>query len=308
LVILAVLTRQLIWPVLPRERGGIVRESLRSMLAESWPLMASLLLQALFPGINALLLQYFHDDVAVGWYGAGRKWVDALNIVPAFFTIAVFPVVSRLAAEDRASLLRSYRLSVKLLTMVALLTVVLVTLLATGLVGLLSGRGFLPQGAQILQILIWSIVCGWLNSLTNYVLIALHRQRYVLAASGARVFFTIAANLLFVRTFGYIASAWILVSGELLLALLFHVDLRRQLGAFRWPQTLGRTVLAGLVTAAAVWAMASFNLPLALLTSVLLYPAALGLLRAVTGEEWELLSPLLPARWRRVASLHSRQL
>jgi hypothetical protein len=38
-----------------------------------------------------------------------------------------------------------------------------------------------------LRILIWSILFGWINSLTKYVLMALDRQRQVMLASGARV-------------------------------------------------------------------------------------------------------------------------
>ncbi len=298
LAILAVLARRLIWAKLPRTRGKVARPLLRRMLTESWPLMAALLLQLLFPGVNALLLQYFHGDAAVGWYGAGRKWVDALNIVPAFFTMAVFPVVSRLAAEDRKGLLRSYRLSVKLLTLVALPTAVLVTLLAPGLVGLLSGREFLPQGARVLQVLIWSILFGWVNSLTNYVLIALDRQRYVLVASGGRVIFTVAANLLLVPALGYVASAWILVGGELLLVALFGADLRRQVGPLAWGRTLGRVLLAGLAMGAVVLLMAPVSRPLALLVGLTVYPAAVALLQVLTVEERALLVPLLPARLR----------
>ena len=303
LAILVMLANRFIWPALPRghreARGWWLSatQAMPPMLAESWPLMMSLLLQALFPGVNALLLQYFHSDIAVGWYGAGRKWVDALNIVPAFFTIAVFPVVSRLATEDRAGLGRSYRLAVKLLVMVAFPVAMLVTLLATPLVGVLSGPQFLPQGAQILRILIWSTLFGWVNSLTNYVLIALDRQRYVLIASAGRVIFTIGVNLLFVGPFGYIASAWILVGGELLLVILFHIEIRRRLGAFDWGFLTG-PLAAGLVMAVVGWAVARFHVSLALAASMVAYLGALILFRAFTPQEWALLSSLLPARLR----------
>ncbi|MBL7062907.1 MAG: oligosaccharide flippase family protein [Anaerolineae bacterium] len=301
LAILALLARRLIWAGLPRARGRVVWHLQRTMLSESWPLMASLLLQALFTGLNGVLLQFLQGDAVVGWYDAARKWLDALNIIPSVFTFAVFPVMSRQAAQDRSGLQRSYRLSVKMLTIVALPAAVLVTLLATVLVGLLSGGKFLPHGAVVLRLLIWSILFGWINSLTNYVLIALNRQRYVLVASGARVVFTIAANLLLVRTFSYVASAWIIIGGELLLALLFYVDLRRQLGAVGWVRTLGRPVLAGLAMGAVAWAVAAYSLPLALLAGLVVYPAALLLLRVLTPEEWKVLAPLLPARLRKMA-------
>ncbi|MBN1177938.1 MAG: oligosaccharide flippase family protein [Anaerolineae bacterium] len=298
LVILAVLARRMVWGDLPQVERRVAWPAMRPMLAESWPLMASLLLQALFPGVNVLLLQSLQGDTVVGWYDAARKWVDALNIVPQFFTFAVFPVMSRQAAQDRSGLCRSYSLSVKLLTLVALPAVVLVALLATPLVGLLSGREFLPYGADILRLLVWSVLFGWLNSLTNYVLIALDRQRYVLWVSGARVAFTVLANVLFVRNFSTVASAWIMIGGEFLLAVLFYVDLRRHLGPLRWGRVVGRPLLAGLAMAAAAWGVAHVSLPLAVLVAALVYPPALLLLRAVTVEEWEMLAPLVPGRLR----------
>ena len=303
LVILVLLARRLIWAELPTAAVRVDWRLQRTMLAESWALMASLLLQALFTGVNVVLLQQLQGDAVVGWYDAARKWVDALNIIPSFFTFAVFPVMSRQAAQDRSGLRRSYHLSVKLLAMIALPMAVLVTLLATPLVGLLSGAKFLPHGAVVLQLLIWSILFGWINSLTNYVLIALNRQRYVLLASGARVLFTVVANLLFVRTFSYVASAWIIIGGELLLVLLFYADLRRQVGSVGWVRTLGRPALAGLAMAATAWAIASFSRPLALVASLVVYLAALILLRALTPEEWQLLSPLIPAPLRRLVSV-----
>ena len=296
--ILAILARRLIWPGLPHERGRISWTLQREMLVESWPLMASLLLQVFFPGVNGVLLQFWQGDKVAGWYDAGRKWVDNLNFIPSIFTFAVFPLMSRQAVQARSDLQRSYRLSVKLLMMVALPAAVLVTLLSTPLVGLLSGGRFLPHGAVVLRILIWSILFGWINSLTNYVLIALNRQRYVLLASGARVVFTVAANLLFVGAFGYVASAWIIVAGELLLVLLFAADLRRHLGAVGWGRTLGRPTLAGLAMGAAAWMAASISIPLAFLVSVAVYLLALLILRVLTPEELALLSPLLPARLR----------
>ncbi|MFQ6099753.1 MAG: oligosaccharide flippase family protein [Anaerolineae bacterium] len=301
LTMLALLARRLIWAGLPRGRGRMDWSLQRTMLAESWPLMVALLLQALFFGINGFFLQYLQGDAAAGWYDAARKWVDALNIIPAMFTFAVFPVMSRQAAQDLQGLQRSYCLSVKLLIMIALPAAMFVTLLATSLVGLLSGSAFLPHGAIVLRFLVWSILFGWINSLTNYVLIALNRQRYVFLASGVRVVFTVAANLLFVQAFSYVASAWIIIAGEFLLVLLFYADLRRRLGSVGWVRALGRPALVGLMMGAVALALASYNLPLALLTSLIVYLVGLVLMRALTPEEWALLAPLLPARLRKMA-------
>lgn len=293
LLILAVLARRLIWPHLPPARERVAWPLQRLMLVESWPLMISFLLQYLFPGINILLLQRLQGDAVVGWYDAARKWVDALNLIPSVFTFAVFPVISQQAAHDRVAMRRTYQLAAKLLLLVALPAAVLVGLLATPLVGLLSGAAFLPDGAIALRLLIWSIPFGWINSLTNYALIALNRQRYVLVASGIRVLFTVAANLLLVPHWSYTASAWIMIGGELLLAVLFYLDLRRQTGPVAWGAITLRPALAGLAMAAVAWLLAPVSLALALVASAAFYPLALLLLRALSAEERAALAPLL---------------
>jgi len=57
--------------------------------------------------------------------------------------------------------------------------------------------------------------------------------------------------------------------------------------------------LAGLAMGAVAWAVAAYSLPLALLAGLVVYPAALLLLRVLTPEEWATLAPLLPARLRK---------
>lgn len=303
MTILAALAWRLIWQELPRVAAHPLHDfwpRQRAMLSASWPLMASLLLQSLFTGANVVLLQYFRGDEAVGWYNAATKWVmNMLNIIPSLFTFAVFPVLSRQAAEDRGRLRRSFQLSAKLLTMAALPTAVAITLLATPMVWLLSGPQYLPHGAMALRLLVWSIIFGWINSLTNYVLIALDRQTYVVWASAARVIFAVVANLVFVPRFGHLASAWIIIGGELILNLLFAADLRRHLGAVGWEEILGRPAVAGVAMGVAAWLLAPHSQPLALILSTAAYVLALILVRVLSAEERRRLASLLPAPLRR---------
>jgi len=162
----------------------------------------------------------------------------------------------------------------------------------------LSGSAFLPHGAVALRLMVWSILFGWFNSLTNYVLIALNRQRYVLLASGARVVFTVLANLLLTGRYSYVASAGILIAGELMLAVLFAADLTRQVGAVGWRQTLGRLILAGLGVGAVAGAVALWNPFLAPMAALVAYPLLVVGLEVFTPQERAMLGSLLPAPLR----------
>ncbi len=303
LVILAALAWRVIWRELPAPATDTARSFWsvqRRTLAVSWPLMGSLLLQSLFTGANVVLLQFYQGDQAVGWYDAASKWVmNMLNIIPSLFTFAVFPVLSRQAAEDRTRLAGSYRISAKLLTLVALPTAVAITLLAWPMVWLLSGPGYLPHGATALRVMVWSILAGWMNSLTNYVLIALDRQRYVVFVSGVRVVFAVAANVILVPAFSYVASAWIIIGGELLLYGLFAWGLRRELKLVAWGEIVVRPALAGAAMGATAWLLSGQGQVVALCGAMVVYIASLVVMPVLTAEERERLMSLLPAPMRR---------
>ena len=70
--------------------------------------MLNHLLQTVFFKIDVLLLDQMRGETVVGWYSTAYKWIDALLIIPAYFTMALFPLMSRRAEDDRAGLARAY--------------------------------------------------------------------------------------------------------------------------------------------------------------------------------------------------------
>src|SRR5690606_25974279 len=155
---------------------------IRRMTSESAPLMLNHFLATIFFQIDIVVIEVFHGSGMVGLYSVAYKWVMALNVIPSFFTQALLPIMSKQAHEDREGLKRNYTLAIKLLVSVALPTAVIFTFMATPLVALLGGAEFLPDSAIATQLMIWSIPIGWMNSLTQYVLIALDLQRHITRA------------------------------------------------------------------------------------------------------------------------------
>jgi O-antigen/teichoic acid export membrane protein len=287
-------------------REGLQIPLLRRMTGESWPLMLNHLLATIFFQIDVIIIEAFHGERMLGQYGVAYKWVLALNIIPSFFTQAMLPVMSRQAQEDRAALKRSYLLAIKLLVSVALPVAVAFTFMAEFLTGVLGGTEFLPDGAIATQFMIWSIPIGWMNSLTQYVLIALDLQKRITRAFIAAVTFNIVTNLIFVPIYGYRAAAVTTIMSELVLFIPFALLLQSALGKLPWMMLLWRPVVAALIMLgglAAAWSLAP--LP-ALIGAVVLYVVVLVGLRPFTGDEVERLMPLLPSRLRRFAAVFAR--
>ena len=209
------------------------------------------------------------------------------------------PVGVQGQAEDRAALRRNYLLAVKLLVMVALPVAVITTFIASPLIRVLGGAEYLPAGGIALQIMIWSIPIGWINSVTNYVIVALDRQRTLMAAFAAGVIFNVITNLLLLPAYSYRAAAVITILSEGVLFVAFYLIIRQELGAIRWPRALWRPALAALAllgVTLALWQVA----PLAgVILSPLVYGTGLLALRPFAPEEWARIAPLLPGRMRR---------
>ncbi len=277
----------------------------RHALSESFPLMLNNLLATLFFKVDVPILESIRGPREVGWYSTGYKYVEAFNVVPSLFTLALFPVMSRQAAGDPAALRRSYTLGVKLLVSLALPLAVVTAALAPTLVGLLGGAEYLPQGAIALAVLVWSIPFGWINSLTNYVLIALGRQRALTRAFALALTFNVVLNLLLVPSFGFAAAAALTIASEFFEGLLFYVSLRRSLGGLPWVRILGPLWVSLAAMGAVTHGLWFLNPLLALGAGAVVYCAGVVVLRAFSAEERALLADVLPKRLRRALRLAS---
>ncbi len=263
-----------------------------ALLRESWPLFVNQLLQGLFFKIDSLLLPRLAGLAPAGAYSAAYKVAEGAGVVSSSFTLAIFPRLSRSAGSGSEGLSRAYRLSLRLLLQAALPLAVGTTLLAEPIVALVGGRGFLPDSAVALSLLIWYLPFSYVNGLTQYVLIALGRQRFMTGAFLAALVFNVTANLLLIPRYGYVAAAWVTVGSEVVLLAPFWWAASRAVLDVSLVRPLWQPLLAAAVMALPVWWLRDLNAVLAILAGALVYPAALWLLGGVDSEESAVLRAL----------------
>ena len=245
-----------------------------------------------------LLLRLGGENSAeqVGWYNSAYKWVDALNIIPSFLTIALFPIISRQANENVNDARRTFRMAVKLLVLVALPLAATITLLADIMIGVLGGQEFLPHGAISLRIVIWSIPIGWINSVTNYAIISLGLEKRLTFGFVVGVLFNTIGNILLIPRFGYVAAGATTIASELILLIMFNYYLTRKMPGIGWFNLLWRPVAVTAMMLVALMVGNSVNLWLGLGLGMLAYVAGLWLLGVIGEEERGILAQILPAQ------------
>ena len=266
----------------------------RHMMGESLPLMINHLLATLFFRIDILILQPTWGDRAVGFYGAAYKYIDGINIIPSYFTLALFPLMSRYAKTARDSLVRSYILSLRLLLMIALPISVGTPFIARELILILGGSQYLPDSMIALQILIWFLPFSFINQVTQYVLIAIDQQHFLTKAFIIGVVFNVGVNLYLIPRYGYQAAAVTTIISEWALLIPFYYAVRKNLCHVPWIDVAWRPALASATMGAALWQVRDSNALVLLALGGVVYFGTLALARGFRQPDMDLVWRLLP--------------
>ena len=277
---------------------------LKEMVSESYPLMLNHFLATIFFQIDIVILQAIKGSITVAQYSTSYKWLMAINIVPSFFTQALFPMMSRQAEEDKDRLKLTYQFGIKLMVALSLPVAVGFTVLAELLTLILAGASYVENGSIALMIMIWSIPLGWMNSLTQYALIALGLQRYITRAFFLAVTFNIVTNIIFIPIYGFAAAAVTTILSEAALLIPFGILMHRGLEQpVNWLSLIWRPVIATGAMLAVVAVLLNVNMILALIVASVVYLVVLLMLNPLDENERAILSPMLPERVRKLPFL-----
>ncbi|HEX2911844.1 MAG TPA: flippase [Chloroflexia bacterium] len=284
----ALMRSQLFTPRLNRQ--AFDRSLARQLIVMSFPLMINGLIVNILFKSDSIFLQAFRGNTELGVYNSAYKFIDALLIIPSTLTMALFPLFSVYGAEAKDNMLRAYREGLRLLMVIALPISFGTLFVAHDLIGALGGPEFLPDGAIALQILIWFLPFSYLNGLTQYVLIAINKQRSITWAVILAAISNVALNLLLIPFFGFVASAALTIVTELVLLVPFCLIMRRALGPGSVPllETTWRPTVAAGVMGLALYGLSLLGINHFVVTVVAggaIYLAGLVLTRAVTGAD-----------------------
>lgn len=259
----------------------------RYFLVAAFPLMLNSLLNSLFFRIDVQLLDGSGPVVlpwnmalpggteAVGYYTAAYRFVDAMQVLSSSFVLALFPTLARRAGmANRAGLAAAYGHALRVLLLAGVPAALVLSVYAGEIIGLFAGPRFLPHSALALSVLAWFIPLSFVNGVTQYVLIALDRQRFITAAFAAATLFNISANLALIPHFGYLAAAATTVASECVLLAPFgwaaRRELRAALASVQPLRLLPAAVAAGTVLLVVKPWLPTLALPLGLSTYALL--------------------------------------
>lgn len=179
--------------VYPRIEWG----TMRAMLKEGAPYLASGLLLQIYMQFDIVILSLLTSEKAVGWYGAADVLFGTLLFIPTVFVGAVFPVLSRMYAQTSDSLSKVARKSFDLLVILSIPIGLGVAAVADQAAVLLYGEHFVNTG-PILALFGIVLIFTYLNMLLGRYLISMDKQNQWTVVMAVATIATLPLDLLLI--------------------------------------------------------------------------------------------------------------
>lgn len=274
----------------------------KDLIKKALPYGLALILGTVYFKIDLLIiLLMFPAEIAheqIGYYSAAIKVVEIFNVLPQFFLNAALPMMTAFIVAKNPKIRELIQYSFDFLYIMALPIVVGGVVMAYAIINATSASIYLTSNVSqgfyssdlLLQVIIFTIGFSFLNSLFNFLLVALSRQKLLIYINCCCLLFNIVFNIIGIHYFGVIACAVTTVLTEVLVLILSAYAVRRHLvfGINLWRFT--RTTMAGLIMGVALWALKdpliaavgnTIGLLIILVLAGILYGGGLYVLRVV---------------------------
>ncbi len=202
----------------------------KEIFNRSWPIAISISFNLIYLMGGVIALSLFRSQDEVGIYGAARKLLDVLTVIPIMFMGLVLPLLVK--ARSEGSVTDWNRILQKAFDFMAVLALPLVAgtiVVGHDLMIFLAGDEFAGAG-PLLLILILACASVFFGSLFGHAIIAIKKQRAMIWGYAADAVLAVALNLALVPRYGATAAAWVTFATEAFIACATYYMIRRVTG------------------------------------------------------------------------------
>lgn len=199
-----------------RIRLRINARLLGQWLAWSWPFAMAAILSRLYAYTDSIIISKFLPAEHLGWWSVPYKITFAFQFIAVAVSTSLYPAVSA-AVGDSERIKKNFIEAWQYLFVVSLPLAFGLAAVAKPVITRLYGLSYQPS-VIVLQILLMSLIFGFLSFITGAVLNATNRQRWQTILMGAALVVNCAGNLLLLPRLGLTGAAVAALIGNVILA------------------------------------------------------------------------------------------
>lgn len=178
----------------------------KKIIGSSWFLMLSSASVFILMKIDQVMINYFMNEVSVGYYAAAVKFVEIWYFVPAIICSSLFPAI--INAKNTNHLVYKKRLKALYLLMIVIAVSIALpaTFLSSWAINILFGSEYLLS-VSVLQIYIWSGVGLFIGWVINQYLLSENKTKTIMLYNLFNMILNILLNLLLIPRIGLNGAA-----------------------------------------------------------------------------------------------------
>jgi O-antigen/teichoic acid export membrane protein len=183
-----------------------VKETAKNLFRDSWPLVLSGVVIAIYMKIDQVMIKYFMSVKDVGYYAVAVKLCEAWYFVPMAISTSIFPaIVNAKQVNEKLYLSRLQKLY-DFLAAIAIAIAIPVTFLSDFIINLLYGQAYQPA-ASVLTIYIWAGVATFLGVASSQYLISENLTKLAFYRTLIGMIVNVIMNLYLIPIYGINGAA-----------------------------------------------------------------------------------------------------
>lgn len=263
---------------------------LKPLILEAIPLSISLIFLSLVFRVDTVILSIFKGEIAVGYYSAAYRLLEALLIIPTVFNTSIYPFVSEYFISKAHSLCFIYKKSFEYLFIISIPIAVGGFLLSDKVILLIYGAQY-NTSITIFSILILVTPIIFLTYIYGFLYSAINKQDLFLKISGLCLLINVTLNLILIPKFSYIGAAVVTLLTEIVsFSLGFHY-MSKLICPIRLKNIITKPLIASLIMALVIWKISNFIIIIGVAPFV--YFLILFLLKTFDKEDFDLVKKIL---------------
>ncbi len=178
-----------------------------NLLKDSWPLILSGLVIAVYVKIDQVIIKNMLSDKDVGYYAAAVRISEAWYFIPTAICASLFPSIINARKISNVLFISRLQKLYDILTWLAYAIAIPITIFSTSIITLLFGNEFLTS-ASVLTIYIWAGVPVSLGVASSQYLISENFTRISFYRTLLGMIINVILNLILIPIYGIIGSAF----------------------------------------------------------------------------------------------------
>ena len=265
----------------------------KDIAIKSIPFGLSIFFYTVYYSIDVVMIQFLSGDYATGIYNSAYKVVSVFTAFYVIYQYVIFPLMSKLYAENTNLLKLSFEQSFKYSLLILLPLCIGVYFYSPYLIDLIYSSQY-ALASPAMQILIWTVVFLFINGVATSLLNSIGKEVSVTKIYLVAAIFNIVLNYLTIPVWSYIGASITTVLSEILILILmmYSISKTEYKPDLSLLKTIVKLIVCGIILAI-VLHLINVSLWLAIPIGFVVYLLALLITRTIDDTDKYIINELL---------------